>query len=418
MAKVGLSQKERRRVEVFSKVKSGGITLKKASELLGLSYRQALRNYARYATDGNSGLAHGLRGRESNRRIEKSRRERMLELYQGKYGGFGPRLAAEYLREADGEDLSEETLRRWLIAAGLWTARRQGARHRKWRERKAHFGEMLQMDGSLHDWFEGRRGKASLMVLIDDATNWTSARFFEEETTEAAMTVFAAYVKRHGLPRSLYVDRDSIYKTTRDSTVDEALSAKSPRTQFGRAMEELDVQLILAHSPQAKGRVERRHAVFQDRLVKGMRLKKISTLEAANKYLEEDFLEKMNTQFTVPAREKGNVHRRVRRGLKLEHVLSFQEVRVVQNDWTISWRNRYFQLSEEHQKLSLTKKQIMVSELLDGTIRLMYRDRELKWTELTERPARARPKPSTKTTKKKGRYKPPADHSWRRPFRK
>ena len=196
MVKLRLSKKERVRVEVMSKVEREGMTLQKAAELLGLSYRQVLRVHQRYVSDGNTGLAHGLRGRASNRRFESGRRSRVLELYQGKYGDFGPRLAAEYLRNADGEDLSEETLRRWLITEGLWAPRRKGSGHRKWRERKAHFGEMVQMDGSLHDWFEGRRSKASLMVMIDDATNRTYAQFFEEETTAAAMTVFLAYVGR------------------------------------------------------------------------------------------------------------------------------------------------------------------------------------------------------------------------------
>lgn len=413
MGKLRLSKKERMRVEVMSKVEKGGITLRKAAELLGLSYRQVLRVHRRYVSDGNSGLAHGLRDRESNRRIDSGRRDRVLDLYRGKYGGFGPRLASEYLRKADGEDLSEETLRRWLITEGLWAPRRTGSGHRKWRERKPHFGEMVQMDGSLHDWFEGRRGKASLMVMIDDATNRTYAQFYEEETTVAAMTVFGSYVERYGLPRSLYVDRDTIYKTTRDSTVDEALSSESPLTQFGRAMAELDVELILANSPQAKGRVERRHQVFQDRLVKGMRLKKISTLGSANKYLDEEFLDEMNEQFTTPAREKADVHRRIPRGVKMAHVLCYQEERVVQNDWTISWRNRHFQLSVEHQKLTLAKKRIVVSELLDGTIRLVYRGRELKWVELTERPSRKRSKPAAPKGASKGPHKPGANHPWR-----
>jgi len=416
MGKLRLSKKERKRVEVMSKVEREGMTLQKGAELLGLSYRQMLRVHQRYVSEGNSGLAHGLRDRESNRKIERGRRDRVLELYQGKYGGFGPRLAAEYLRKEDGEYLSEETLRRWLIGEGLWVPRRQGSVHRKWRERKAHFGEMVQMDGSLHDWFEGRRGKASLMVIIDDATNRTYAQFYEEETTAAAMTVFGAYVDRYGLPRSVYVDRDTIYKTTRDSTVDEALSSESPRTQFGRAMAELEVELILAHSPQAKGRVERRHGVFQDRLVKAMRLKKISTLEAANKYLNEEFLDELNERFTVPAREQADVHRRVGRGVKLEHVLSYQEERVVQNDWTVSWCNRYFQLSAEHHKLSLAKKRIVVSELLDGTIRLTYRGRELTWSELTTRPSRTSPKPGGPKAASKDYPKPAANHPWRRPI--
>jgi len=416
MGKLRLSKKERLRVEILSKIKAGRMSLRKGAELLGLSYRQMLRVHERYESEGASGLQHRLRGEESNRRFENDRRERVLQLYQAKYRDFGPRLAAEYLRKVDGEDLNEETLRRWLIGAGLWQPRRRGAVHRKWRERKAYFGEMVQMDGSHHDWFEGRRGKASLMVMIDDATNQTYAQLFEEETTAAAMTTFLRYTKRYGLPRAVYVDRASIYETTRDSTVDESLADKPALTQFGRAMEELGVELILARSPQAKGRVERRHAVFQDRLVKALRLKNISTLELANEYLEGEFLDDLNEQFTVEAREKADVHRRVGPGVKLEHVLSFQEPRVVQNDWTVSWCNRHFQLHEDHHRLRLAGKRIDVCELLDGTILLKYRGRELKWVELTERPSRKR---STRAEKKgagKGPQKPPQNHPWRRPF--
>ena len=414
MGKLRLSGKERRRLEVLSKVKRGDIRLTKAAELLGVCYRQVLRIWERYEAEGSVGLKHGLRDRVSNRRIEAGRRERVLELYQAKYGDFGPTLAVEYLRKYDGEDLSEETLRRWLIAAGLWQARRQGARHRKWRERRAHWGEMVQMDGSEHDWFEGRRDRASLMVLIDDATNWTYAKFFESETTAAAMSVFAEYVGLYGLPRALYVDRDSIYETTRDSTVEEALKDVGPLTQFGRAMRELEVELILARSPQAKGRVERRHGVFQDRFVKALRLKKIDTLEGANDYLAREFLEELNERFSVAARSSANLHRPLARGVKLEHVLSYQEERVVQNDWTVSWCKRIFQLDARHRKLSLARKKILVSELLDGTIRLTSRGENLRWIELPERPAPAK-RAARGPSEKKAPYKPAATHPWRGP---
>jgi transposase len=414
MGKLRLSGKERGRLEVLSKVKRGDIRLTKAAELLCVCYRQVLRIWKRYEAEGSAGLKHGLRDRVSNRQIEAGRRERVLELYQAKYGDFGPTLAVEYLRKYDGEDLNEETLRRWLMAAGLWQARRQGARHRKWRERRAHWGEMVQMDGSEHDWFEGRRDRASLMVLIDDATNWTYARFFESETAAAAMSVFAEYVGLYGLPRALYVDRDSIYETTRDSTVEEALKDVGPLTQFGRAMRELEVELILARSPQAKGRVERRHGVFQDRFVKALRLKKIDTLEGANDYLASEFLEELNERFSVAARSSANLHRPLARGVKLEHVLSYQEKRVVQNDWTVSWCNRIFQLDERHQKLSLARKKILVSELLDGTIRLTSHGANLRWIELPERPAPAK-REARGPSKKKAPYRPAASHPWRGP---
>lgn len=412
MGKLRLSVKERARAEVLSKVAKSSISLRKASELLGVSYRQMLRIWKRYEADGISGLKHRLRDQPSNHRIEADRRDRVMNLYQTKYGDFGPTLAVEYLRKVDGEELNEETLRQWLIEAGLWSPRRRAAPHRQWRARREHWGEMVQMDGSNHDWFEGRRGKASMMVMVDDATNWTHAKLFESETTAAAMTVFGEYVGHYGRPRSLYVDRAAIYETTRDSTVEETLKDAAPLTQFARAMQQLDVQLILARSPQAKGRVERRHGVFQDRFVKALRLRQINTLESANAYLEGEYLDELNDQFSVPARSLVDLHRNLPRDMKLEDVLCYQEPRVVQNDWTVSWCNRIFQLSPEHQKLSLARKSIVVSELLDGTIRLTFKGRRLSWTEVSAREPKAKTKPKITTTSKTA-YRPSATHPWR-----
>jgi hypothetical protein len=339
-----------------------------------------------------------------------------LELYREKYGDFGPTLACEYLAKEDEQEVGVETLRQWLIGEGLWSSRRRRPVHRKWRERKGHFGEMVQLDGSHHDWFEGRREWAVLMVMIDDATSQTYARFFEGETTEASFETFRRYVGRYGLPRSLYADKASIYRATRDATVDENLADEPPETQFGRAMKELDVELILAHSPQAKGRVERRNAVFQDRLVKALRLKGISDLEGANAFLDEEFLVDLIEKFIVPAREQSDLHRRVPRRVKLERVLSFQEERVVQNDWTIRWRNRWFQLTSENQKLALVNRKVRVCEQLDGTVLILLGKRELAWEELPERPPKVCPvKPPQRG--QGGHRKPSANHPFRQPFK-
>lgn len=416
MVKLRLSVEERSRLEILSKVKKGMFSLRKASELMRVSYRQVLRIWQRFVSEGSEGLKHRLRDQESNHRTGQESRLRVLDLYESKYGDFGPTLAVEYLKKFDGEVVSKETLRGWLVTAGLWKPRRRGSPHREWRERRAHWGELVQMDGSEHDWFEGRRGRASLMVMIDDATNWTHAKFFESETTFAAMTVFQEYVGYYGLPRALYVDRDSIYETTRDSTVDEALKDASPLTQFGRAMKDLDVELILAHSPQAKGRVERRHGVFQDRFVKAMRLQKISTLDAGNHFLETAFLDELNERFHVEARSTADLHRTVPRGVRLDHVLSYQEQRVVQNDWTVSWCNRIFQIHESDRRLTLAKKKILVSELLNGQIRITHQGRDLPWTELPKRPPATRPRQPT-TTDQRPPYKPASTHPWRRPFK-
>jgi hypothetical protein len=411
-----MNRKERKRLEVLSRVKRKELSLVKAAELLTLSYRQTKRVYRRYLDEQDAGLVHRLRGRPSNRGTDAQQREQALTLYQEKYRDFGPTLAAEYLAKEDGRVLAVSTLRRWLIAAGAWRIRKKASKHRRWRPRKEHWGEMVQMDGSEHDWFEGRRAWAVLMVMIDDATNRTYAQFFEGETTVAAMTTFGDYARQYGLPRSLYVDRDSIYETTRDATTDEELRETGPLTQFGRAMQELDVDLILAYSPQAKGRVERRNGVLQDRLVKALRLEGISDLAAANQFLREKFLPEFNARFHVEPRRTANLHRRIPKDIRLDLILSFQEPRVVQNDWTVSWRNRCFQLTEANQKLALARRRILVCEQLDGTIRLLYRGRELPCVELPERPPRgpARPAAVPPLPAPAATCKPAADHPWRR----
>jgi hypothetical protein len=415
-----MSRKERDRLETLGRVKRGDVTLVKAAELMGISYRQAKRSYRRYRDQGAKALVHRLRGRASNRQPDKQQRETVLALYQEKYADFGPTLAAEYLAKQDGQVVAVTTLRRWLVKTQLWQTRRKPAVHRRWRARKEHFGEMVQMDGSDHDWFEGRHAKAVLMVMIDDATNCTYARFFDGETTAAAMQTFQRYVQQHGLPRSLYVDRDSIYITTRDATADEELRESEPLTQFARAMEELEVKLILAHSPQAKGRVERRNGVLQDRLVKALRLAKISDLDAANKFLEEVFLPEFNARFQVAPQQKADLHRRQPAGVVLERVLSFQETRVVQNDWTLSWRHRRFQLTAANSKLALVKQRVTVCEQLDGTIRLLFGGHELAWEELPPGARRASTQQATDAADRgptgvgRAGHRPAADHPWRR----
>jgi transposase-like protein len=268
-------------LELLSRVKDGVLKLVKAAELVGLSYRQMKRVWKRSRDEGDAGLAHRGRGRASNRRRDAGFRKRVLARYAKQYPDFGPTLASEYLAQ-EALPVDHETLRRWLLEAGLWRKQRRRQKHRQRRERRAHCGELIQMDGSHHDWFEGRRGWAVLMVMIDDATNRTYARFYEAEDTRAALDILGRYARRYGLPQALYVDHDSIYECTREARMDEELRGAGPQTQFARAMQVLAVDLIPANSPQAKGRVERRHGVFQDRLVKALRLLKISTVETAN----------------------------------------------------------------------------------------------------------------------------------------
>ncbi len=258
MEHLSMSRKERTRLEVFSRVKAAQITKVKAAALLGLSYRQTLRAYRRYAKRGAAGLVHGLRGKASNRGHDTSHRRQVLAAYRQSYGGFGPTLAAEQMAARDDLSVDHETLRRWLVNEGLWKGSRKRQQHRSRRDRKAHAGELVQLDGSPHDWLEGRGPRLTLVEFVDDATGRAYGRFYAEETTEAVMDCLGRYARRHGLPRALYVDKDSIYTVNnREATGAEILAGREPQTQFARAAAELGIEIILANSPQAKGRVER-----------------------------------------------------------------------------------------------------------------------------------------------------------------
>ena len=410
MGVLTLSKKERRRLELLSQVKTGKLRLSKVAELLSLSYRQAKRIWKRYLEQGDEGLVHRSRGRPSHRAIAADRRDRMVERYEERYEGFGPTLACEYLTK-EGLVVDHETLRRWLLAKGLWKKQRKRQQHRQWRERREHQGELIQMDGSHHDWFEGRRAWAVLMVMIDDATNRTYARFYESEDTRAAMDITGRYIRRYGRPQNLYVDRDSIYECTREARVDEQLRGDGPQTQFERAMKQLEMDIILAYSPQAKGRVERRNGLFQDRLVKALRLEEISTIEDANRFLEKVFLPDLNRRFRVKARQPIDLHRPLPSGLRLDEVLSLEEPRVVQNDWTVRWRNRRFQISARHERLNLAGRTLVVRERLNGSVALMYRGDRLQYRELFNT-VHTRPTPHIPKAPKA--WKPPNDHPWRR----
>lgn len=404
-----MSGKERRRVGVLAAIKKGKLSLAKGAKAMGISYRQAKRIWKRYQLRGDAGLVHRSRGSTGSRRIDPGQRRKILARYQERYGDFGPTLAAEYL-SGEGLEVDHETLRRWLVGEGLWTTVRGRPKHRQWRERKACFGQMVQMDGSHHDWFEGRRKKAVLMVMIDDATNHTGARFSEEETTHASYDIFERWKNAYGLPLSLYVDRDSIYRCERLSTPAEQIAQEVPRTQFGRAMTALAVELILANSPQAKGRVERRNGLLQDRLVKALRLAGINDLDVANQYLFKTFLPDLNKRFTVPAASPADVHREW--SGNLDEVLSWEEDRVVRKDWTVVWEGRWFQIPPEHEKLRLAGRNIVVRRLRNDAMQLLYKGRKLHWVELPHRPTRAPGLP-----RRVGRthlIKPPPEHPWRR----
>ena len=405
-----MSRKERNRLTIMVGIKGQELTLVQAAGLLGLGYRQTKRVWRRYQAEGDAGLVHRLRGKPSARRKPTALRDQVLARYaEERYADFGPTLMAEELAK-EGLVVDHETLRRWGLATGQWTLRRRRQTHRQWRERKPCFGAMVQLDGSHHDWMEGRRGPCVLMVMVDDATNRVRARFSEEETTRASYDVVEGWVRKHRLLCSLYVDRDSIYRCEGLGSVADQLAGKAPQTQFGRAMEQLGVELILAQSPQAKGRVERMNGVLQDRLVKALRLAGIKDLESANRFLEEKFLPGFNRRFTRVAASPVDVHRAVPRNL--DEVLSWEEQRVVQGDWTVACAGQWYQLDRQHEALSLVRRKVIVRTLRDRRVQLVYRGKKLKWRALPGRPARvSRP---AKPVKAVVALVPPSSHPWRR----
>ena len=396
-----MSMDERDRLEVLGRVKRGELTVVAASGLLGLSLRQARRVWKRFRAEGAKGLVHGLRSRSSNHRFAEEFRAQVVKRHQERYPDFGPTFACEKLAE-EGLVLSPDTLVAILKERHLWVRRRRHGKHRKRRERRACFGSMVQMDGSHHDWFEGRSQKCVLMVLIDDASNVTWARFYAAETTEAAFDVFGRWVGRYGLPRAVYVDRHGIYR-------DEEHPQKP--TLFGRAMKELGVELIRAHSPQAKGRVERRNAVFQDRLVKELRLRNIRDMSQANVFLESLFLADLNRRYAVKPAKGLDLHRAVAAGVVLEEVLCVQEERVVGQDWCVRWRGRWLQIACEHASLRLPGRRVVVRQRADGQLLVDHQGQRLSVREL---PARPTPPKVKKAVVNNRRYQPPADHPWNR----
>jgi len=400
-----VSQEELKRLHVIRKVLERAIKQVRAAEVLSLSSRQIRRLARRVKGEGDRGVIHKSRGKPSNRRIDDRVKARAIKFYQERYKGFGPTLAAEKLLEGQRIQVSDETLRGWLVESGDWKKRRKRGGHRQWRERKEHYGEMVQMDGSHHDWLEGRGPACVLMGYIDDATGRGFGRFYEYEGTQPAMDSFGGYIRRYGIPLKVYLDKHTTYKSNGKPSLEEELAGVEPLSEFERALKELGVEVIHAHSAQAKGRVERFFGTLQDRLVKEMRLRGIGSIEEANLFLEEYWPE-FNRRFGVDPREKGDLHRPVPRGLKLEDVLCIKGKRALRNDFTVAYNRRLYQVED-----SIRASKVVVYEGLDGSIRLKHKGRILKIREIATRPLAERREPVR--PKPKERYVPPKGHDYR-----
>lgn len=404
---VTMSIEELRRVSIVRQAISRCITQKKAAELIGISYRQTKRIVARVRKEGEKGIIHRLRGRRSNRKIPEEVRAKAMELYREQYPDFGPTLASEKLSKRDGIEIDHETLRRWLRNERKWDWQRRRKKHKKWRQRKDYFGEMVQIDGSDHDWLEGRGPKLVFMGYIDDATGKVFGRFYDYEGTMPAMDSFMRYIKRYGIPQSIYLDRHTTYKSPKKQTIEEQLKGEEPKSQFERAMEELGVIMIHAGSPQAKGRIERLFRTFQDRLIKEMRLAAIKSRNEANEFLE-GYLPAYGERFSVLPAKEGDLHRKAPGKEKLKRILCMKTERKIGNDGVVRYNNRFYQLESVYRRTKV----VIVEDRLDGSVHIRNNGTYLKYREI---PPELMVRPAEKKAKKvRRKYIPPKDHPWRK----
>ncbi len=404
--RVIMSVKELRRVHVIRQTMEQKLTQVKAGTLLGLTTRHIRRLIERVEQAGDQGLAHRGRGTPSNRRIPDTRKAMALQLYEKRYADFGPTLATEKLAERHGITLSDETLRRWLRERGVVHFTRRKRPHRAWRERKSHVGALLQLDGSHHDWFEGRGPCCVLMAYIDDANSRVFVRFYEYEGTIPAMDSFQRYVQHYGIPLAIYADKHTTYQSPAPPTVDEQLAGITPTSQFGRALGELGVELIAAHSPQAKGRVERLFKTVQDRLVKELRLAGIATIKAANRFVEA-WLPSYNRRFAVQPAQAADLHRPKPAGGELNRILCIKTTRCLRRDWTVVHHGHLYQV-----RTNVRAAHVIVEDRVDGTRRITHNGRPLNYHAIPARPERVAAPPKAQVPRRP--VKPTSAHPWRK----
>lgn len=414
-----MSTRELVRAGVLARVAAGTLSLQSAAAVMTVSYRQAKRLYRRYRAEGAKGLRHRSAGRRSNAARDEAERVRILALVREKYSGpiderFGPTLAAEHLAREDGVHVHHDTLRRWMLAAGLWSRARKRSAHRRRRERMAHFGELVQLDGSFHRWFERRGPQSCLLTMVDDATGRSLGAFGAQETIWAAVGVLRAWIAQYGIPQALYTDWKNVY--ARPPNQEERATGAEPLTQFGRMCAKLGIRIIPASSPQAKGRVERHHGTHQDRLVKKLRRHGIAEIAAANTFLETEYWADHNRRFAHPPAASDDFHRAVPPGVSLAQVFRLEETRTVSNDWVVRYANRHFQLPRQS-GLPPARSTVQVFEDAEGQIEMRYRDRRMLWTEiaasrLTPPAAAAAPCPPTPKTSPRRRGQG-ANHPWK-----
>jgi transposase InsO family protein len=378
-----MTQAERDRLVTLKKAKKKLITQREAAEELELSIRQVKRLLYAMKKHGDQAVVHGLRGHSSNRRIEEKIEKQAVKILSAPvYEGFGPTLAAEYLEKKHGIEASKETVRQWMMRGKLWRAQREKVKQvHCWRPRRSRLGELVQWDTSEHDWLEGRGEKLYLIAMIDDATSRLFARFVRHDSTEENMKLLWSYLEKFGRPLTFYTDKASLFQTAekrkRDEPGVDKDAVEMPPTQIGRALQELGITWIAAHSPQAKGRVERNFGTAQDRLVKGMRVAGVQTIEQANQYLEQDYLVWWERELTVEPAHPDDAHRRLDKSHNLAASLSHVETRQVRNDYTLRWDGKLYQIERQAVVSGLRGANVRVEKRLDGSLAVCYGERYL-----------------------------------------
>ena len=390
---LSMSYRDTERLKVLSRVEHDELTVVEAAESLQISERHMYRILCRYRDEGDSGVIHRLRGRPSNVAYSAAIRKQVLRLYRERYADYGPTLFSEKLYAYHDITVSRQTLMRWLADASLWAGTRKKRPHRKHRDRRSAIGALVQFDGSDHAWFEQRGPACCLLVGVDDASNRTFARFVPVEDTYHVLAFWHQYVERFGIPVEAYTDFNSVYHDN---------NGKQHLTQYGRAMTALGVTLIYAHSPQAKGRVERMNRTLQDRLLKELREHNIATIDEANRFLDAHFLDDFNARF-AHTDSLTDIHRSAR-GIDLNNIFCFEQERHVYNDWTITLNAHYIQLLHSDAPLPPPRAKVILHQWLDGSLHIFWNEQELAFQRLNAKPRRPRPFPQS----------PGKNHPWRR----
>ena len=385
-----MSQEERDRLHWLKLTREKKITQKVAAERMGVSARWVRKLLRKLKRNGDRAVVHGLRKRPSNRKIAEAVRQRAIELVRSEYSDFGPTLASEYLSENYALEVSKETLRKWMIEAKLWRAKQATMSEvHVWRPRRECYGELVQWDTSEHDWLEGRGPKLYLVAMIDDATSRALARLVEHDTTAENMRLLWRWLEQFGRPLEYYTDKAGLFQVNRPLHHNKHVEETPPLTQIGRALKELGVGWIAAHSPQAKGRVERNFGTAQDRLVKGMRVAGVNTMEQANQYLQEDYLVWWDRELTVEPANADDAHRPLEKSHQLAASLSHVEMRQVRNDYTLRWNGELYQIERQAIVSGLRGAAMRVEKRLDGSVAVRYGERYL-----TVRPCAVAGKPA------------------------